>query len=113
MTLIRIVLVFLALASSGVTARSQQASGSSAKPSPAPTPIPLIKIPLEAQSAIASLQEIEADVSRDESSADEIARTLLELSNEINSRIDDDTKLLNGSPSLDVLYRLKLSSAKL
>jgi potassium-dependent mechanosensitive channel len=107
---IRIVfLLFLVLASSGVTAPGQQASGSPAKPSLVPTPIPLIKVPLEAQSAVASLQEIEADVARDQSSADENGRTLLELTNEIDSRIDDDTKVLNSSPSLDVLYRLKLS----
>ena len=107
---IRIVfLILLVLASSGVTAPSQPASGSSAKPSSVPTPIPLIKIPLEAQSAVASLQEIEADVSKDQSSADEIGRTLLEVANEIDSRVDDDTRVLNSSPSLDVLYRLKLS----
>ena len=107
---IRIVfLLFLVLATSGVTAPGQQASGSPAKPSAVLTPIPLIKVPLEAQSAVASLQEIEADVSRDQSSADEDGRTLLELTNEIDSRIDDDTKVLNSSPSLDVLYRLKLS----
>jgi potassium-dependent mechanosensitive channel len=107
---IRIVfLLFLVLVSSGVTAPGQQASASPAKPSSVPTPIPLIKVPLEAQSAVASLQEIEADVSRDQSSADEIARTLLELTNEIDSRIDDDTKVLTSSPSLDLLYRLKLS----
>jgi potassium efflux system protein len=108
-SLIRIALIiFLALVSSGVKAPGQ-ASGSPAKSSSAPTPIPLIKIPLEAQSAVASLQEIEADVSKDQSSADEISRALLELTNEIDSRIDDDTKLLTSSPSLDVLFRLKLS----
>jgi potassium efflux system protein len=107
---IRIIyLTLLVVASSSIMAPGQQASGPPAKPSLMPTPIPLVKIPLEAQSAIASLQDIEADVSKDESSADEVARTLLELSNEIDSRIDDDTKLLNASPSLDVLYRLKLS----
>ena len=102
-------LIFLALASTGVTAPGQQASGSPAKPSSAPTPIPLVKIPLEAQSAVASLQEIEADVSKDQSSADDTGHTLLQLTNEIDSRIDDDTKLLTTSPSLDVLYRLKLA----
>jgi potassium-dependent mechanosensitive channel len=108
--LIRIVLlILLALASSGVRAPGQQASGPPAKPNSAPTPIPLVKIPLEAQSAVASLQEIEADVSKDEASTDGIARTLLQLTNEIDSRIDEDTKLLTTSPSLDVLYRLKLA----
>jgi potassium-dependent mechanosensitive channel len=107
---IRIVLlVILALVSSGGTAPGQQASGSPAKPNPAPTPIPLAKVPLEAQSALTSLQEIDANASRDQSSADSIARTLSELTSEIDARIADDTRLLTTSPSLDVLYRLKLT----
>ena len=108
--IIRIVLlIILALVSSGGAAPSQQASGSPAKPTPAPTPIPLAKVPLEAQSALASLQEIDANVSRDQSSADGIARTLSDLTSEIDARIADDTRLLTTSPSLDVLYRLKLA----
>ena len=92
---IRIVLfIILVLVSSGGTAPGQQASASPAKPNPAPTPIPLGKVPLEAQSALASLQEIDANVSKDQSSADGIARTLLDLTNEIDARIADDTRLL-------------------
>ena len=107
---IRIVfLIILALVFSGGTAPGQQASKSPAKPTPAPTPIPLTKVPLEAQSALASLQEIEANVSKDQSSADGIARTLSDLTSEIDARIADDTRLLTTSPSLDVLYRLKLA----
>ena len=107
---IRIVLlIILALVSSGGTAPGQQASGSPAKPNPAPTPIPLAKVPLEAQSALTSLQEIDANVSRDQSSADGIARTLSDLTSEIDARIADDTRLLTTSPSLDMLYRLKLA----
>jgi hypothetical protein len=97
----------LVLVASGGTATSQQASGSPAKPTPASTPIPLAKVPLEAQSALASLQEIDANVSGDQSSADGIARTLSILTNEIDARVADDTSLLTTSPSLDMLYRLK------
>src|SRR5271166_4794621 len=107
--LVRILLITLALVFSGGTAPGQQASGSPAKPTPAPTPIPLARVPLEAQSALTSLQEIDANVSRDRSSADGIARTLSELTSEIDARIADDTRLLTTSPSLDVLYRLKLA----
>jgi hypothetical protein len=102
-------LIILALVSSGGTAPGQQAAGSPAKPTPVPTPIPLAKVPLEAQSALASLQEIDANVSGDQSSVDGIARTLSELISEIDARIADDTKLLATSPSLDTLYRLKLA----
>jgi hypothetical protein len=108
--LIRIVLlIILALVSSASAAPSQQASTSPAKPTLAPTPIPLAKVPLEAQSALTSLQEIDANVSRDQSSADGIARTLSDLTSEIDARIADDTRLLTTSPSLDMLYRLKLT----
>src|ERR1700757_2867418 len=106
---IRIVLfIILALVSSGGAAPSQQASASPGKSTPAPTPIPLAKMPLESQSALASLQEIDANVSKNQSSADGIARTLSVLTSEIDARIADDTRLLTTSPSLEVLYRLKL-----
>jgi hypothetical protein len=64
---------------------------------------------LEAQSALASLQEIDANVSGDQSSVDGIARTVSVLGSEIDARIAEDTRLLTTSPSLDVLYRLKLT----
>jgi hypothetical protein len=64
---------------------------------------------LEAESALASLQGIDANVLGDHSSADGIARTLSELISEIDARIADDTRLLAAGPSLDTLYRLKLA----
>ena len=107
---IRIVLlIILGLVSSGGTAPGQPASGSPAKPTPAPTPIPLARVPLETQSTLASLQEIEASVSGNQSSADDIARTLSDLTSEIDARTPDDTRLLRSSPSLEMLYRLKLT----
>jgi hypothetical protein len=72
---IRIVLfISLVLVSSGGTAPGQEPSASPAKPNPVPTPIPLGKVALEAQSAVASLQAINASVSKDQSSADSIAQ---------------------------------------
>jgi potassium-dependent mechanosensitive channel len=107
---IRIVLfISLVLVSSSGTAPGQQASASLAKPNAAPTPIPLAKVALEAQSALASLQEIDASVSKDQSSSDGIARTLLDLTNEIDARIAGDTRLLTTSPSIDLRYFLKLT----
>ena len=106
---IRVVfLIILALVSSGATAPGQQASASPAKPTPAPTPIPLAKVSLEAQSALTTLQEIDANVSGDQSSADAIGRKLFGQASEIDARIPDDTRLLTTSPSLDMGYRLKL-----
>src|SRR6516225_10319498 len=106
---IRIVLpVILALVYGDSTARGQQASASPPKTNPTPTAIPLAEVPSNAQSALDSLQEMEADVSRDRSSADAIARTVSDLTSEIDARIADDTRLLTTSPSLEELYRLKL-----
>jgi potassium-dependent mechanosensitive channel len=104
-----VLLIILALVSSDGTAQGQQASASTAKATLAPTPIALAKIPLQAQSALASLQEIDANVSGDQSSADGIARTVSVLTSEIDARIADDTRLLTTSPSLDMLYPLKLT----
>jgi small-conductance mechanosensitive channel len=105
-SLIRIVLLLiLALVSSSGFAAGQQASTS--KANPAPTPIPLAEVPSQAQSALDSIQEIEADVSRDQSSADSIAHTIGDLKDEIDARIGEDKRLLATSPSLDFLYPLK------
>ena len=107
---IRIIFVIiLALVSADGTALSQQASASPAKPTPAPTPIPLAKIPLEAQSTLASLQEIEANLPGDQSSAKAIDRTLSELTDDIDARTAEDRRLLTSSPSLEVLFPLKLA----
>ncbi len=109
---IRIVLlinIVLGSVSGTGTALSQQASASPGKPTPASTPIPLAKVPLEAQSTLASLQEVEANVSRDQSSAEAIGRTLSELTNEIDARAAEDRRLLTSSPSLEVLFPLKLA----
>ena len=109
-SIIRIVLfISLVLVSSGGTAPGQQASASLAKPNPAATPIPLAKVALEAQSALASLQAINASVSKNQSSADSIARTLLDLTNEIDARIVGDTRLLTTSLSIDLRYWLKIN----
>ena len=108
-SVIRIVLlVILSSISSDATASGQQASASPPKTNPAPTAIPLAEVPSNAQSALDSLQEIEADVSRDQASADAIAHTVSDLTGEIDASLAENTRLLTTSPSLDVLYRLKL-----
>ena len=48
-------------------------------------------------------------MSRDQSSADGIARSVSDLTSEIDTRIADDKRLLTTSSPLDVLYRLKLA----
>ena len=99
-----ILLINLALISGAGTAPNQPA-----KPNPAPTPVPLAKVPLEAQSTLASLQEIAANASREQSGAEAIGATLFELTKEIDTRIADNRRLLMSSPSLEVLFPLKLA----
>jgi potassium-dependent mechanosensitive channel len=107
-----VLLIILTLISSGGTAAGEQTPASSAKPNPTPKAIPLANVPLEAQSTLSALQEIDASVSKDQSSLDGIARALLDLTSEIDSRISGDTKLLTTSPSLEMLYRLKITWQK-
>ena len=102
-----VLLLILALASGGGTAPGEQASASPAKPNPAPTPIPLTTVPVQEQSAMTSLEEIDASVSRDQSSAGDIAGSLSNLTSEIDATIAEDMRLLMASPPLDVLYQLK------
>jgi potassium efflux system protein len=102
-----ILLLILALVSSGGTAPGEQASASPAKPSPVPTPIPLTTVPVEAQSTMAFLEEIDASLSREQSSAAVIAGSLSNLTSEIDATIAEDMRLLKASPALNVLYRLK------
>jgi potassium efflux system protein len=110
---IRIVLLFIsALVSAGGTAPGQQPSASPTKPNPAPTPIQLATLPFAVQSAATSLQEIDTSVARIQSSADAIAGSLSNLINELDPRMIEDTRLLSASPSLEMLYRVKLSWQK-
>lgn len=104
-----VLLLLLALTCSEGTATAQQTPGSPS-PSPAtpqPTPVPLAKVPYEADSTTAALQEINASESKDRSAADLIADNLGNLSSEINARIADDTRLLAATQSLDMLFRLE------
>jgi potassium efflux system protein len=102
-------LLFLASSCPG-TGADPQPSPSAASPTPTatpePTPIPLAKIPLEAESNLATLQEISASVSKDESAANLIAANLATLAAEIDARVADDARLMASSQTLDTLHRM-------
>jgi potassium-dependent mechanosensitive channel len=102
-----VLLLILTLVSGGGTAPGAQVSASPAKPNPAPTPIPLTKVPVEAQSAMTSLQEMDASVTRDQSGAGVIASSLSNLTSEIDASIAEDMRLLTASPSFDMLHQLR------
>jgi potassium-dependent mechanosensitive channel len=99
--------VLLALSSIGSTAPVEEPSVSPAQPNHGPTPIPLTIIPVEERSTTASLQEIEASVSRDQSSSADFASNVSKLKSEIESRIGEDMTLLTTKPTLDLLPQLE------
>jgi potassium efflux system protein len=102
------VLLFLALGFSlSVTGTQAESASPTPTPVPAPTPVPLPQIPAETESAFESLQETETNLSRDRGTLDSVSGGLLSLRAEIDDRIADDTRILAGSPSLELLYRLR------
>jgi potassium efflux system protein len=80
-----------------------------AKASPEPTPIPLTGVLSEMQSTMTTLEEIDASAARVQSNTDAIATKLSQLTGEMNPRLAEDSKLLTTSPSLDILYPIKLT----
>ena len=104
----RIVLLFaISWPASGTT--PDQPPASPVKGSPEPTPIPLAEVLSEMQSTMTILEEIDASASRIQSSTDAIVARLWKLTEEIDPRLAEDAKLLSTSPSLDILYRIKLT----
>jgi potassium-dependent mechanosensitive channel len=79
------------------------------KASPEPTPIPLTAVVSEMQSTMTTLEEIDASAARVQSNTDAIVTKLSQLTGEIDPRLAEDSKLLTTSPSLDILYRIKLT----
>jgi potassium-dependent mechanosensitive channel len=106
-----LLLLFASVSGSG-TAAGQQSSASPPAPTPAPTPVPLAKVPLEAESTMAALQELNARQSKDQSTADLIATNLANLASEIDARSTDDTRLLDANLTLDTLHRLTMTWEK-
>ena len=107
--------LWVAAASFPGMAAGQQPSASpspSAK-NPEPTPIPLAKVPLEAETTTAALQDIRASASKEQSAGNLITANLATLSSEIDARIADDSRLHASSQSLDTLHRMMSTWRKL
>lgn len=89
-----------------------QDASPTATPSPSPTvaapvPIPLARVPSEAEAAFAELHQIDESTSKDKTTLESTVSGLSNLATEIKSRMVEDTRILAGSPSLDLLYRLR------
>jgi potassium-dependent mechanosensitive channel len=97
--------IALGLLSTRALAAEPQPSASPAQP----TPIPLTKMASEAQSTLTTVQEMNANALRVQASTEAITASLSNLMGEIDPRIAEDTRLLSASPSLDMLYQMKLT----
>jgi potassium efflux system protein len=100
-------LLLLALIASGGPAPGEQASASPAKANPSPTAIPLTTVVVEVQVAMASLRTIDTNLKQSQSSVGVIAESLSDLANQTDAMTSEDMKLLESSPNLDILHRLK------
>ncbi|HEX6564468.1 MAG TPA: mechanosensitive ion channel domain-containing protein [Chthoniobacterales bacterium] len=94
-------------------ARAEDASPSPASsPAPAkaaPTPVPLTKVPSEAESAFGELRQIAEIASTDRTTLESTGTGLSSLATEINARLTEDSRILAGTPSLELLYQLRTS----
>ena len=108
-SLVRIIVVFVFSWAAAAETPSEQLPAATPPASPEPTPIPVANVLSEMQSTITTLEEIDASVTRVRSSTDGVVTRLSELNGEINPRLAEDSKLLTTSPSLDMLYRIKLT----
>jgi potassium-dependent mechanosensitive channel len=106
-----VVTALLALNLLGAKIQAQDASPSSSpSPSPAtaaPTPIALDQIPSEAEAAFGELHDIEDTLSKARVSLESTNVGLTNLKAEIKARMAEDSRIMAGSPSLDLLYRLR------
>jgi potassium-dependent mechanosensitive channel len=93
--------------------RAGEASPPSSSPSPSPTasasptPIPLARIPSEVEAVFGELHQSEDSAGKDRATLDSISDGLSNLRGEIQVRMAEDTRILAGDPSLDLLYRLR------
>ncbi|MBV9873965.1 MAG: mechanosensitive ion channel [Verrucomicrobia bacterium] len=92
-------------------ARAEDASPSpSASPAPskvAPTAVPLVKVPPELESTFGELRQIEQIASTDRTSLESASSGLSDLTTELNARLTEDSRILAGTPSLELLYQLR------
>ncbi len=108
---------FLAFLCGVYEAAGQQASTplqtatpiATATATPPSTPVPLTKVPLEAESAMAALQEINSVQAQNQSGSEQIATDLARVAQEIDARVADDSRMLASSQSLEMLNRLSAS----
>ena len=106
-------LLALILLTGSPTLRAGDASSSPASSpapaKPAPTPVPLAKVSSEAESTFGELRQIDEIASTDRTALASTASGLSSLTTEINARLVEDSRILAGSPSLELLYQLRTS----
>ncbi len=86
-------------------ANSNQAN-SNAAPAASPTPIPFSEVVAQAESASASLKELAAGISAD-TTAEVVERDLPSKTEDINAKLEEMARIVEGRPSLERLKSLE------
>ena len=102
-------ILLLVLTGAAAETPTDQKASPTPKTTPEPTPIPLAEMLPEMQATSTTLEEIDASASRVQSNTDAFVTRFSQLTGELNPRLAEDTKLLSTRPSLDLLYRIKLT----
>jgi potassium efflux system protein len=102
-------ILLLVIISAAAETPADQKSSPAPTATPEATPIPLTDVLAEMQATTTTLEEIESSASRVQANTDSIVSQLWQLTGDLNPRLAEDTKLLGTHPSLDLLYRIKLT----
>lgn len=105
-----VVTALLALNFVSATIQAQDAwpsPSSSPSATAAPTPIALDQVPAEAESAFSELHQMEATLSKARAALESTNAGLTNLKAEVKARMAEDSRILAGNPSLDLLYPLR------
>jgi hypothetical protein len=93
----------------GGNLNAQEPSSLRTEPSSGLAPFQLARLAAEIPSGAASVREIATSVAKIQASVDAADDRLSKLATELDARIIEDTKLLSSNPSIEILYRVRLS----
>jgi hypothetical protein len=102
-------LVTPVLVAVGGTLKAQQPSSVRTNADSSLASVQLARLPTELPSGAASVREIATSVAEIQASVNAADDRLSKLATELDARVIEDTKFLSANPSIEILYRIKLS----
>jgi potassium-dependent mechanosensitive channel len=93
----------------GGTLKAQQPSSVRTNADSGLASVQLARLPTELPSGAASVREIATSVAEIQASVNAADDRLSKLATELDARVIEDTKFLSANPSIEILYRIKLS----